>query len=667
MNFFDYFVNPWGLIGLIGVPILILIYIIRHRYHEVEVPSTYLWKRSLKYMKKRLPLNLRNILLLILQILAVILVSLILARPTIPTTKTGDVIAILDASSSMMAADDAGVSRFERAKTEIKKLAEEADSNSRVTVIVAGSTATMPVRRSDARLYINQMVDRCECSWGDADITGALEIAQSVLKENKRAKVVYYTDTTYNTLENIETVSVVGNEWNAAAQGLEVQQVKGAFSFTGKVVSYGRDETLNVMLYVNDKYVDVQKVVCRDGVVTDVDFRDKYTARTYDSAEIVIETEGKNDAFEADNHYVTYFENEVRMRVEVVFAPGHYDAFLPLALGAANINYQVVTIDSLTAEGYENRQQGNYVAPPKVKYSGYGAYIFVGMLPEYLPDDGTTWLMNPPQIPSELGLNVSIGEEVADNSKNGYAVLPGISADEEEFKILEGLTLVDTNTDNKNDTAVRVLKYRPIVYDGVPAEGDTSYKPLLTCQRYESMTADPVFVVGKNANHSRVIISTLLSSNLSAGLEYTLLVKNLIDYAYPEIFEGGNREVGDSAEVIVPAGATTVSVKRDGVTVDSFTAKDATVTFDKPGDYTIAIDVVYRDENDNISESNTMEYYSFVSIAESESNLYRNLDKLSSEPPADGIEQISPVEIWIYLLIALLVVLTAEWWVYYRA
>lgn len=58
------FLMPYGLIGLIGVPILILVYILKHRYREETVPSTFLWRRSLKYKKHQLPFSLRNSILL---------------------------------------------------------------------------------------------------------------------------------------------------------------------------------------------------------------------------------------------------------------------------------------------------------------------------------------------------------------------------------------------------------------------------------------------------------------------------------------------------------------------------------------------------------------------------------------------------------------------------
>ena len=47
------FLYPLGLLGLIGVPILIIIYIIKNKYTEQTVSSTYIWTYSEQFLKRR--------------------------------------------------------------------------------------------------------------------------------------------------------------------------------------------------------------------------------------------------------------------------------------------------------------------------------------------------------------------------------------------------------------------------------------------------------------------------------------------------------------------------------------------------------------------------------------------------------------------------------------
>ena len=94
---------PIGLLGLIGIPILILIYIIKSKYREYTISSTYIWKLSERFLKKKSPLSkLSGLLSLILQILTVLFLSFALAHPilTLPNSARNYVL-VVDNSASM--------------------------------------------------------------------------------------------------------------------------------------------------------------------------------------------------------------------------------------------------------------------------------------------------------------------------------------------------------------------------------------------------------------------------------------------------------------------------------------------------------------------------------------------------------------------------------------
>ena len=145
------FFYPLGLIGLIGVPLLILIYILRSKYNEQTVSSTYLWTLSERFFKRRNPLSgLTGIISLILQILMVILVSLAIARPifVIPESAS-EYCFILDGSGSMNTESE-GKSCFEMGKEEIENMIDDARLGSTYTLIfVSGDTSVVYERISD--------------------------------------------------------------------------------------------------------------------------------------------------------------------------------------------------------------------------------------------------------------------------------------------------------------------------------------------------------------------------------------------------------------------------------------------------------------------------------------------------------------------------------------
>ena len=84
--------TPLGLLGLLAVAVLIVIYVIRPSYQNKSIPSTYIWKESLKYRKRQKPGNLfRNLLIILCQILLLSICALILATPFLQTRSAKDV------------------------------------------------------------------------------------------------------------------------------------------------------------------------------------------------------------------------------------------------------------------------------------------------------------------------------------------------------------------------------------------------------------------------------------------------------------------------------------------------------------------------------------------------------------------------------------------------
>ena len=118
--------TPLGLLGLIGIIILIIIYIIKPNYQQKFVSTTFVWKLSLKYRKRKLPFSkLRNIILIICQVLLLTACAAILTSPNqiLKSRITEpEVIVILDSSASMRAYNEEGLTRYERATEDISEL-----------------------------------------------------------------------------------------------------------------------------------------------------------------------------------------------------------------------------------------------------------------------------------------------------------------------------------------------------------------------------------------------------------------------------------------------------------------------------------------------------------------------------------------------------------------
>ena len=132
---------PLGLLGLIGIPVLILIYILKNKYTEQVISSTYIWTLSEKFLKQRTPINkLVGIISLILQILVVLFVSVAVAHPvfTVPNA-ANEYCFMLDGSGSMNV-NEGLQTRLEKGKGEIASIINGSLNGCSYTLIYVGTT-----------------------------------------------------------------------------------------------------------------------------------------------------------------------------------------------------------------------------------------------------------------------------------------------------------------------------------------------------------------------------------------------------------------------------------------------------------------------------------------------------------------------------------------------
>src|SRR6187431_3610237 len=102
------FAAPLALLGLLFVPAVIAMYLLKLRRTETVVPSTLLWQRLAADVEANAPWQkLRRSLLLLLQLLLVAILALLAARPFVerPAGLAGDLVLIVDTSASMQATD----------------------------------------------------------------------------------------------------------------------------------------------------------------------------------------------------------------------------------------------------------------------------------------------------------------------------------------------------------------------------------------------------------------------------------------------------------------------------------------------------------------------------------------------------------------------------------
>jgi len=152
------FSNPGALWLLtLALPILLL-YLLKRKRQDLQVPSLLLWKEARDDTKARTPFKrLRSNLLLFLQLLALVLITAALAQPHFyrTTAASGRWILALDSSASMQATDE-NPTRLEVARHQLIEAVDSIPPQDEIMVLSISGQATVRQSFTQNRSLIRQ-------------------------------------------------------------------------------------------------------------------------------------------------------------------------------------------------------------------------------------------------------------------------------------------------------------------------------------------------------------------------------------------------------------------------------------------------------------------------------------------------------------------------------
>ncbi len=190
------FLSPLALVGLVFVPVVLAMYLLKLRRDERIVPSTLLWQKLLTDVEANAPWQkLRRSLLLLLQLLLVALLAILASRPFLerPAGLAGDVVVVIDTSASMGAVD-IPPDRLSEAKRQVFEALKELPANGTVSVIAAGATARVVVNGTTDIGRVRAAVEAITVSPATGDLGDALTLADALASRAGDAEILVATD-----------------------------------------------------------------------------------------------------------------------------------------------------------------------------------------------------------------------------------------------------------------------------------------------------------------------------------------------------------------------------------------------------------------------------------------------------------------------------------------
>lgn len=607
------FLYPLGLLGLIGVPILIIIYIIKSKYAEQTVSSTFLWTLSEKFLKKRKPIDkVTGIISLILQILAVVLISLALAHPIITLPDAAlEYCFIVDASGSMNMADDGEKTRFEIAKEEVAKRIDDATNGSVFSLITVGDSTQVVFEKTSSKKQALELLEGIEVSYSKEQYTDALTTAQKYFDENPGIMTCLITDKKYDKISNIELVNVANPRDNYSVSNVTYKHLGGVLTVTGNVTSYNKDGNVKLQLFLDGSENPSQTgtTVVKKGEPTP--FQLSCNVDSFSSIRVAVD---KTDSLAMDNE--TYIYNVESEQIYKTLIVSDTPFFLKSALSAITN----VQIDVVAPADYDSDT------------NGYGLYIFDGFDPPFLPDDGTVWLVNPQGSVEGSGFSVQGHIKFEEGAQQIELSSSSSSATQDMIKDISG-------------KEIYIAQYAKC---GL-------YRNFTTMFEYQS---NPILFVGTNTHGNReaVFAFNLHDSNLPVLVDFVVIMRNLINYSFPDIIEDVTYYTGEEMSVNVVANCERITVKAPSGEVSYLDTESGVGKYTLREVGTHEITVVIS------GTSRTFKVYSELPLEERQPEAVEDEISLTGEAEAGGLDgEYDPL---LVILICLVVIFAADWMVY---
>lgn len=503
------FYSPLAFMFLSTIPIIILLYLLKQRHQEHTVSSLYLWNEVFKDIEANAPWQkLKKNILMVLQMIAVLLLTLALSRPFLNALggRPDNVVLIMDATFSMQATD-VTPSRFEAARKQALTLVSNLQPGTLVTLISIGNSAVIEENLSGDRNSVNRKLKDLKVTNYASNPDDVSTLVQSMVKQHPNAEVILFGD------ENIHIPGVEvqfkefsGSGENYAVTLLSYKKLENGITVLSRISNFSlREADIPVSLYADDRVLDAKNVHVNPGETANVYWNSVPSGTTLLECRI-----DREDALAGDN--VAYdVVNALKTSKAVLVS--QKNLFIEKAISLMN-GIELFKTDPQSIE----------------ELKGYDLYVFDGYLPDRLPSDGSIMVFNPP--PNAF---------FKVNSELEFPSL--VKPRHDLFKYIESLSFSISRT---KDLEVPVWG-EPVLQSG---EGTVIFAGSMENRR--------LLVFGFDLHNSDIVLTPAFPILMSNSLEWLIpsRIKN-IDAVFPgQSIEFNLDPKAEKARVITPSGET---------------------------------------------------------------------------------------------------------------
>jgi hypothetical protein len=215
--------SPFALIGLGSLPVLLWLWRLAGTQRQIRIPSLVPFEHLLRRAPRRRTRLVVNTLFW-LQLAALLLLALALARPVIMQRRPKTVLAVLDTSASM-GAKSRGPSRFEQAMRQLQRRISRKAPQDQWFIVATAPVAAVTPEPSDDAGPLRQAVERVRVAEMAGNMATAVQIGQALLG-NTADELLIVTDEAppAHLPPRVEVLTIGEPLANVAIVGLESQR-----------------------------------------------------------------------------------------------------------------------------------------------------------------------------------------------------------------------------------------------------------------------------------------------------------------------------------------------------------------------------------------------------------------------------------------------------------
>ncbi len=620
MNPFErFFFSPWSLLWLaLLFPVIIFFYLLKLKRRDVTVSSVLLWNHLIKDVQANAPFQkLRRNLLLLLQLLIALCAIIALARPFFHARALGGshVVVILDGSASMQSRDGRGT-RFDAARATAMRMVSDMHGGDQMMILLATSRPRRLTSFTTDRNELRRALSSARPADTTTNLPEAIILAAAATTKRLGSQIYVLSDGAFGELPGIDTqgagLQFVRFGESANNIGIVAMDVRrglrdkaGYQLFLAVRNHYPRPQTATLEFYRDEVLFDARSISLPAANAA-TGFSER--AEVYDNLPevngILRARLDFPDDMPVDNE--AYAQLSVRRDLQVLLVT-EGDFYLEKAL---NVDPHV-QISRMTPDAYAGQIGFDvtiFEGKPPARV-GPGAHLYIGC-------GGPT---APVEIKGKV-TNATIIDADRTHPAMRYARMTGV-------QMQTALTAV------KKPWGVRLAEH----------EGGVA-----------------VAVGEHQGARSAYVGWSLLESDFPRRVAFPIFFNNLVQWlaTSPGRAEGIQLRTGQTATLEIPPGQTTLTVTSPSGRKQK-TATDGRVAYfsdtEQRGVY--------------IAEAGGRRQAFAVNLLSREESDTRPRDtlKFGNRPVLAGSGAVNTSrEIWRWLLLAAVLILAVEWWVYHR-